>query len=120
MTFPRLIVADNLRPPIGSGAPRSGAPAPEYEPGHSERQVHGAITVSAECRWLATLAVPMTGDQSVLLTLAREGPTAPGAPTIEEVSIVVPPGEVDALVTLLRGLVAHARSASVLSRPSRR
>jgi hypothetical protein len=105
-----------VRPPKGSLI-RSGAPgAAEYEPGHSERQVTGWVTVGAETRWAATLAVPMTDDQSALVTIEREGPTPVRAPAVPPVTLVIPPGEVDALLTLLRGLVAQARRDGVLVR----
>jgi hypothetical protein len=58
----------------------------------------------------------MSGDQSALLTIAREGPAPAGAPDVPEVSLVVPPGEADALLTLLRGIVAQARREGVLVR----
>jgi hypothetical protein len=110
-----LIVADQVRPPKGGGPARSGVPAAfEYEPGHSERQVTGSVEVGPDSRWLATLAVPMTGDQSVLVTLEREGPVPAGAPAVHEVMLVIPAGEADAVLTLLRGLVVHARRDRVL------
>jgi hypothetical protein len=115
MSIPyRLIVADNARPPKGTAAP-SGIPGgATYEPEHSERQVTGSVAVGRESRWMATLAVPMTGDQSVLLTLEREGPAPASAPAVEQVMLVIPPGEADAVLTLLRGIVAHARRNGVL------
>jgi len=114
-----IVVADNERLPRGSVTRRTVQLAP-YEPGHSERQVMGSVATGQESRWLATLAVPMTGDQSILLSLEREGPVSPGAPVVEEVSLVIPPGEADALLTLLHGIVAHARRDGVLSRRSHR
>jgi len=114
-----IVVADNERLPRGSVTRRAVQLAP-YEPGHSERQVMGSVATGQESRWLATLAVPMTGDQSILLSLEREGPVSPGAPVVEEVSLVIPPGEADALLTLLHGIVAHARRDGVLSRRSHR
>jgi hypothetical protein len=111
-----LIVADNVLPPSGSDIGPSAGGAAEYEAGHSERQVTGSVAVGQEGRWVATLAVPMTGDQSALVIIEREGPTPTGAPDISEVMLVVPPGELDALLTLLRGIVAQARRDGVLVR----
>jgi hypothetical protein len=111
-----LVVADNLRPP-GRPVVRSSAPgAAEYEPGHSERQAIGWVGVGPESRWAATLSVPMSGDQSALLTIGREGPVPAGAPEVSEAMLVIPPGEVDALLTLLRGIVAQARREGILLR----
>ncbi|MGH7514148.1 MAG: hypothetical protein ACREOQ_14635 [Gemmatimonadales bacterium] len=109
-----LIVADTVHPPKDAAGP-SGIPGGAgYEPEHSERQVTGSVAVGQESRWVATLAVPMTGDQSVLLTLEREGPAPAGAPAVEHVMLVIPPGEADAVLTLLRGIVAHARRNGML------
>jgi hypothetical protein len=111
-----LIVADNVLPPSGSDIGPSAGGAPEYEAGHSERQVTGSVAVGQESRWIATVAVPMTGDQSALIVIEREGPTPAGAPEVHEVALVVPPGELDALLTLLRGIVAQAQREGVLVR----
>jgi hypothetical protein len=111
-----VIVADNIRLPGGSGGQRRVSGVAGYEAGHSERQVTGSVTAAPEVRWSATLAVPMIGDQSVLVTIEREGSTPAGVPTVGEVSLVIPSGEVDAVLTLLRGLVAQARSEGVLPR----
>jgi hypothetical protein len=40
----------------------------------------------------------MTGDQSVLLTVERDGPTPAGAASVAVVALVIPPGEADALL----------------------
>jgi hypothetical protein len=93
-----------------------GPRAAPYEPGHSERQVTGSVAVGPDARWLATLAVAMTGDQSILLSVEREGPLPTGAPAVEEIGLVIPRGEVAALLTLFQGIVAHARRAGVLPR----
>jgi hypothetical protein len=109
-----LIVADNSQSPHGSVSHPSDSGAAEYEAGHSERQVTGWVAVGQESRWGATLAVPMTGDQSALVTIERTGPTPAGAPDVPEVALVVPPGELDALLTLLHGIVVQARRDGVL------
>jgi hypothetical protein len=94
-------------------------PAP-YEADHSERQATGSVSVGEGRRWLATLSVPMTGDQSLLLSIERDGPLPAGAPEVEAVSLVIPAGEVDAFLTLLHGVVAHARRDGVLGRKTYR
>jgi hypothetical protein len=109
-----LIVGDNVRRPKGTPAP-SGIPGGAgYEPEHSERQVTGSVAVGQASRWVATLAVPMTGDQSALLTFEREGPLPAGAPAVEQVMLVIPPGEADAVLMLLQGIIAHARRNGVM------
>jgi hypothetical protein len=109
-----LIVADNTRLPKSTAAHSGSSRAPGYEAEHSERQVTGSVQVGQEGRWVGTLAVPMTEDQSVLVTLEREGPAPAGAPAVQQVMLVIPPGEADAVLTLLRGIVAHARRDGVL------
>jgi hypothetical protein len=49
------------------------------------------------------------------VVIGREGPLPPGAPAVEEVAVVIPPGEADAVLALLQGLVDHARRDGVLS-----
>jgi hypothetical protein len=114
-----LMVADNIRPPRGPLAPPGDSDLPEYEPGHSERQVTGFVAVGLDGRWSATLAVPMTGDQTVLVTLDRHGPTPAGGPAVPETALVIPPGEIDAVITLLQGIVAQGRRDGVLVRRRR-
>jgi hypothetical protein len=111
-----LIVADNVLPPSGSGIEPSAGGAAEYEAGHSERQVTGSVAVGQESRWVATMAVPMTGDQSAVVIIEREGPPPPGSPDVPEVTLVIPPGELDALLTLIQGIVVQARRDGVLVR----
>jgi hypothetical protein len=95
-----LVVADNVRPPRGAAIHPSTVGVSEYEPEHSERQASGSVAVGQDSRWSGTLAVPMTGDQSLLVIISREGAVPAGAPT-------VPP--------LLRGLIAQARREGVLT-----
>lgn len=115
-----LIVADNLRPPEGTPTRASHARASEYEGEHGERQVSGSVAHGTACRWYGSLAVALTGDQSALVTLTREGPLPAGAPSVPTIDIVIPPGEADVVVALLRGLVGQARSQGVLPRRSAR
>jgi len=60
----------------------------------------------------------MTGDQSILLSLEREGPLPPGAPLVEDVALVIPSGEVDAVLALFRGILGQARRDGVLPKSS--
>jgi hypothetical protein len=110
-----VVIADNERLPKGAVTRRTVPSAP-YEPGHSERQVNGSVAAGQESRWFATLAVSMTGDQSIFLSVEREGPVPAGAPLVEDMALVIPPGEADAVLTLLHGIVAQARRDGVLPR----
>jgi len=111
-----LIVADNVLPPHDSAIGPSSLGAAEYEPEHSERQASCSVAVGAESWWSGTLTVPMTGDQSLFVIIAREGSAPAGAPAVPSVTLVIPPGEADAVLALLRGLIAHARRDGVLVR----
>ena len=112
-----IVIADNQRPPRGSITRRT-LPAPAYEPGNSERQVNGSVATGEESAWFATLAVAMRGDQSILLSVERQGPVPTGAPLVEDVALVIPLDEADAVLTLLHGIVAQARRDGVLPRRS--
>jgi hypothetical protein len=111
-----LIVADNMRPPHGAVIGPSPLGVAEYEAEHSERQASGSVAVGPESWWSGTLAVPMTGDQSLLVIIRREGPAPAGAPSVPVVTLVIPPGEADAVLALVRGLIAQARRDGVLVR----
>ena len=108
-----VIIAEPDRASRGALARRVPPSAP-YEPEHSEQQVSGSVAAGEESRWFATLAVALTGDQSILLSIERDGPVTPGAPAVEDVALVIPSGEADAVLTLLHGVVAHARRDGVL------
>ena len=101
------------RPKVSPVSPDSPSSA-QYEPEHSERQVNGSIKVAGDAYWFATLSVAMTGEQSLLVTVERKGPVLEGTPAVDEVTIVIPAGEEEAVLTLLRGLVVHARRDGVL------
>src|SRR6266542_1552300 len=112
-----LIVADNERPPRPAAAQPVAPGGPDYQPGHSARQTTGSVAVGRKSWWLATLSVAMTGDQAVLLTVERDRVHLAG-PVMDQVTLVIPLGEVDAVLTLLQGIVAQARLDGVLGAAS--
>jgi hypothetical protein len=89
-------------------------PRPAYESEGSERVSRGSVTLPSGGRWAATLEVRMREDQGALLTMSRSGPGADLAPS--DASLMIPPGEADALLALLTGLVEQARADGVLER----
>jgi hypothetical protein len=89
-------------------------PSPSYENEGSELVSRGSVTLPSGGRWSATLEVRMRDDQGALLTMNRSGPGAGPAPS--DASLMIPPGETDALLTLLMGLVEQARADGVLTR----
>ena len=95
---------------------RENAPlSSRYESEGSERRTLGSIPVNTVARWTATLTVPIGGADVAFLQVARRGPLPPGYRGAEEsVLLSFPSGEVDALIALLTGVVAHARRDGVL------
>ena len=89
-------------------------PRPSYESEGSERVSRGAVTLPSGGRWCGTLEVRMLDEQGALLTVNRSGPGAGPAPS--DASLMIPPGEAEALLTLLTGLVEQARADGVLER----
>jgi hypothetical protein len=87
---------------------------PPYENEGSELVSRGSVTLLSGGRWSATLEVRMRDDQGALLTMNRSGPGT--GPVPSDASLTIPPGEIDALLTLLTGLVEQARADGVLER----
>ena len=85
---------------------------PSYEDEGSDQVSRGSVSLPLGGRWSATLEVRMAGDQGALLTVHRSGTGAGPAPT--EASLVIPPGEEEAFLTLLNGLVAQGRRHGLL------
>ena len=69
----RVVITDKVQRPDGSSAELAESGSRGYEREHSECQVSGSVVVNRGGRWLATLAVPMTGEQSLLVTIERQG-----------------------------------------------
>jgi hypothetical protein len=91
--------------------PRYGA----YEPESSERRALGSIPVAPDARWDATLTVPISG-QVAFLQLERRGELPPNYRGGEEsVTLALPLTELDALMTLISGVIEQARRDGVVS-----
>jgi hypothetical protein len=88
-----------------------------YDDEGSEARSLGSVSVGAGAWWSVALSVPGTPEaarDTVLLRIERHG-----APAVEGhghvgVDLILPPAEIDALVTLLVGVVAQARRDGVL------
>ena len=83
-----------------------------YENGGSERVSKGAILTAVGTRWYCKLEVPIAHGSPALLTIEREGAGEGLAPG--EATVVVPPGEADTLLALLKGIIEQARADGVL------
>jgi hypothetical protein len=89
--------------------------APRYEAEGSERRTLGNVAVTADARWTGTVTVPIPGAHVAFIQVERIGPLPAGYRGSEEAAAFsVPVGEVDALLSMLTGLVASARSDGVL------
>ena len=93
-------------------------PDPLYEDEGSTREAHGAVSVGRGAWWSAVLATPIdpSWGGTVVLRLERHGDDAPGARGARE-ALLVAGDELDAIVTLLAGVVAQARRDGVLPPP---
>jgi hypothetical protein len=90
-----------------------GTHRPTYEDEGSDQVSRGSVSLPAGGRWSAMLEVRMGSEQGALLTVHRSGAGAGPAPS--EASLVIPPGEEEAFLTLVTGLVAQGRRHGVLS-----
>ena len=89
-------------------------PRTAYENEGSELVSRGSVTLPSGGWWSATLEVRLRDHQGALLTITRTGPGADPPPS--DASLMIPPGEADALLMLLTGLVEQARADGVLER----
>lgn len=86
-----------------------------YESEGSERRTLGSVAVTDDARWIATLTVPIPDRNAAFVELERRGDLPEGYRGSEEVAYFsLPPGELDALVALLTGVVDQARHDGVL------
>jgi hypothetical protein len=89
-----------------------------YESEGSEQRSLGAVSVSGEAWWSIALSAP-GGDEppgeALFVKLERHGPVPAGYRGGVEAEFSVPLGEIDALTTLLAGVVDQARRDGVLS-----
>jgi hypothetical protein len=85
-----------------------------YERDGSDCRAYGSVSIGDGAWWSAELVVSMTREQSALLTIERQGPLPEGIPVGGRASLVVCPGEADAIVCLLNGIVAQAHCDGIL------
>jgi hypothetical protein len=89
------------------------APSPVFKPQGRARVANGSVQLPKGDRWLASIETAGEGDQPVLLTIERKSRRKMLEPA--DAALVIPPGEADALLALLNGLVAQARRQGILS-----
>jgi hypothetical protein len=88
-----------------------------YEREGTELVSRGSVTLPTGGRWSAVLEVRIRDDRGALLTVTRTGPGAGPAPS--DASLMIPPGEADAFLTLVTGLVEQAGADGVVERRPR-
>jgi hypothetical protein len=71
--------------------------------------------VTPAAQWEGTITVPTPGADVVFIQVERQGPLPDGyLGSQETIDLSLPVGEIDALLALLAGIVAHARRDGVL------
>ncbi|NUO96085.1 MAG: hypothetical protein HOQ14_16505 [Gemmatimonadaceae bacterium] len=86
-----------------------------YEDEGSERTSTGAINLTPDAAWRATLSVPLPGADAVFLRIERTGPLPDGYVGAEEsAGLSVPVKELDTVMALLAGVIAQARRHGVV------
>ena len=88
---------------------------PPYESEGSEHRTLGSVSGSDDARWTATLTVPIPERNVAFVDLERRGALPEGYRGSEESAhFSLPLGELGAVVTLLAGVIAQARTDGVL------
>jgi hypothetical protein len=88
-----------------------------YDDEGSEARSLGSVSVGAGAWWSVALSVPgasKAARDTVLVRIERHGPPADERHGQVGVDLILSPAEIDALVTLLGGVVAQARRDGVL------
>lgn len=99
---------------IREDTPRYGL-SPQYEDDGSERTANGSVTVAANVHWTATLTVPIADPSVTFVQIERRGPLPDShLGSGETADFSLPSREVDAVLSLLAGVVAQARRDGVL------
>lgn len=93
--------------------PRS--PHYEYEAETNVRRAIGSVTVADDVLWRGEVVVPLVGERALITVERSPEETGPSDATLGVLF-----DEIDAVITLLTGLVDQARRAGVLTeQPSR-
>lgn len=91
-------------------------PPPVYEDEGSERASTGAINLTFDTAWRATLSVPLPHADAAFLHIERIGPLPEGYRGAEEsAGLSVPVAELDVVMAVLAGVIAQARKDGVLA-----
>ena len=87
-----------------------------YEDEGSERTSTGAINLTPDTAWRATLSVPLPDADGVFLRIERTGRLPDGYRGAEEsAGLSVPVKELDAVMAVLAGVIAQARRDGVVA-----
>jgi hypothetical protein len=92
------------------------APSRRYDDEGSEKTARGSAIVTVDCRWTATLTLPLPAADAVFVRLERQGPFPQGYRGAEESAVFsAPVAELDAVMDALAGVIAQARRDGVLT-----
>jgi hypothetical protein len=87
-----------------------------YEDQGSERTSTGAINLTSDTSWRATLSVPLPNADAVFLWIERTGRLPDGYRGAEEsAGLSVPVAELEVVVAVLTEVIAQARRDGVLA-----
>lgn len=98
----------NRRQQNGDTPPRS--PHYEYEAETNVRRAIGSVTVAGDVLWRGEVVVPMVGERALITVERSPEETGPSDATLGVLF-----DEIDAVLTLLTGLVDQARRTGVLT-----
>jgi hypothetical protein len=85
-----------------------------YEAESADRRAIGSVSVTSAVQWEASVVVPSPDANVIFFQVERHGPLPEGYQGSQEtIDLSLPIGEVDALLALLTGIVAHARRDGV-------
>ncbi len=91
---------------------RPRAPGFEYESETDLRVSRGSVAVADGVLWLGEITVSMDGERAIIQIERSPGDAEPS-----DAALAVPFEEVDAVLTLLTGVVDQARRSGVLPAP---
>ena len=95
-------------------------PPRQYEDEGSERASTGAIYLTSDSAWRATLSVPLPEADVLFLRIERTGQLPAGYRGAEERAVLsIPVGEIDTVLGVLAGVVAQARTDGVIAQHHR-
>jgi hypothetical protein len=99
---------------VPQGLTRSQAALlPVFKPLHRLRAAKGSVRLPSGDQWFGSIEAGGPADHPALLTVERKSRRRKLEPA--DAALVIPPGEADALLALINGLVTQARRQGILA-----